>query len=263
MFKKIIAIGLVALAAVGCTRIETGEVGLRLNASKQIQGTELVEGSWNQTLVGDVLTFPIRDIPLSMKDISPLTAENTKLKDLDFTVIYNLNPTSVSDLWSKKSRSFHAMHEGDWFLMFRYMETVANNAAQKSVRRYKALEVTDARDRIEGEIRDEIIAQMKVDHLDKDIIVTSVRVQSIQPNDAIVRTATADVEAQNMLKVAETNVKIARAEADRMAALAAKGNESIAYMDAQSRQTIANAIANGKVNTIVIPQDFKGILNVK
>lgn len=263
MFKKFLLIAALAVSAVGCTRIETGEVGLRLNASKQIEGSELMEGSWNQTLVGDVLTFPIRDIPLAMKDITPLTAENTKLKDLDFTVIYNLNPTSVSDLWSKKSRSFHAFdnESKDWFLMFRYMETVSNNAAQKTIRRYEALNVTDARDKIEGEIREEILAQLKIDKLATDILVTSVRVQSIQPNDAIVRTATANVEAQNQLKVAQTNVKIAEAEAQRMAALAAKGNDSIAYMDAQSRQTIAQAIANGKVNTIVLPMDFKGIIH--
>jgi hypothetical protein len=215
MFKKLIAVSLMALAAVGCTRIETGEVGLRLNASKQIEGAELMEGSWNQTLVGDVLTFPVRDIPLAMKDITPLTAENTKLKDLDFTVIYNLNPTAVSDLWAKKSRSFHAFDNpsGDWFLMFRYMETVANNAAQKAIRRYEALAVTDARDKIEGEIRDEILSQLKVDHLADSILVTSVRVQNLQPNDAIVKTATANVEAQNQLKVAQTNVKIAEAAA--------------------------------------------------
>jgi hypothetical protein len=48
-----------------------------------------------------------------------------------------------------------------------------------------------------------------------------------------------------------------------MAALAAKGNDSIAYMDAQSRQTIANAINNGKVNTIILPMDFKGLVNAK
>ena len=47
-----------ALALAGCTRIETGEVGLRVGIDKQISGTELLPGSFNQTLVGDVLTFP-------------------------------------------------------------------------------------------------------------------------------------------------------------------------------------------------------------
>lgn len=264
---RIVVLGALAAAALisACTRIETGEVGLRLNASKQIEGTELTEGTWNQTMIGDVLTFPVRDIPLQMKNLNPLTKENTQIKDLDFTVIYNLNPTSVSDLWSKKSRSFHAFdnESKDWFLMFRYMETLSNNAAQKTVRKYEALQVTDKRGDIESEIRQEILSQLKIDSLDTSIQVTSVKVQNIQPNDAIVETATANVKAQNQLAVARTNVQIAEAEAQRMAKLAEKGEASIAYMDAQSRQLIAQAIKEGKVHTIVIPNDFKGIVNVK
>lgn len=263
MLKKIFAVSLMALAMVGCTRIETGEVGLRVNASKQIEGSELMEGSWNQTLVGDVLTFPVRDIPLAMKNLNPLTKENTKVKDLDFTLIYNLNPQAVSDLWSKKSRSFHAFAEGDWFLMFRYMETVANNAAQKTIRQYEALVVTDKREQIESEIRAEVVKQLGIDKLDNSITVTSVRVQNIQPNDTIVETATANVKAQNQLAVARTNVEIAKAEADRMRALAENGNQSIAYMNAQAQADIAKAVREGKVHTIIVPYDFKGIVNVK
>ena len=44
--KKIVSLFLACMAlvlATGCTRIETGEVGLRLNASKQIEGAELME----------------------------------------------------------------------------------------------------------------------------------------------------------------------------------------------------------------------------
>lgn len=261
MIKKILIALAICVAMVGCTRIETGEVGLRVNASKQIEGSELMEGSWNQTVIGEVLTFPVRDIPLQIKDATPLTKENTKIKELDFTVIYNLNPTSVSELWSKKSRSFHAQKEGDWWLMFRYMETVANNAAQKTLRKYEALAVTDKREQIEGEIRDEIVKQLDIDALKTSIVVTSVRVQNIQPNDAIVETATANVKAQNQLAVARTNVEIAKAEADRMKALAENGNQSIAYMNAQAQADIAKAVREGKVHTIIVPYDFKGIIN--
>lgn len=261
--KSLLLIAAVAIAGVGCTRIETGEVGLRVNASKQVEGSELMEGSWNQTVIGDVLTFPVRDIPLQIKNAAPLTKENTKIKDLDFTVIYNLNPTAVSEMWSKKSKSFHAYdnESKDWFLMFRYMETVANNAAQKTIRKYEALAVTDKREQIEAEIKEEVVKQLDIDALKQSITVTSVRVQNIQPNDAIVETATANVKAQNQLAVARTNVEIAKAEADRMAALAQNAGQSIAYMNAQAQADIAKAVREGKVHTIIVPYDFKGIIN--
>ena len=38
---------------------------------------------------------------------------------------------------------------------------------------------------------------------------------------------------------------------------------SIAYMQAQANLKIAEGIAAGKVNTIVVPVDFKGMVNVK
>lgn len=265
--KKFIGSLLIAAAltmSVGCTRIQTGEVGLRVNASLQVEGTEIPEGQWPQTIVGSVLTFPIRDIALQVKDTTPMTSENTRLKDLDFTVIYNLSPEAVSEFWSQKSRSFHAKDEdGDWLLMYRYMETTANNAAQKVIRKYEALKVTDNREAIEKEIAEIIKGELTQDKLNGKIVITSVKVQSLLPNDAIVESATALVKAQNQLAVASTNVEIAKKESERMAALAQNAGQSIAYMNAQALTKIAEGVANGKVQTIVVPYDFKGIVNVK
>lgn len=248
----------------GCTRIETGEAGLRVNASKQVQGTELVEGSWNQIIIGDVLTFPVRDVVASLKDHKPLTAENTQLADLDYTVIYSINPSAVSELWSKKSKSFHYFdkEEGDWLLMYNYVWTVASNAAVKIVRQYKALEVADKREEIEQKIRDTIVAELAKEKLETSIQINRVSVQSILPNNSIVAAATDAIKATQQLAVATAQVEIAKKEAERMAALASNATNSIAYMNAQAQADIAKAVREGKVNTIVIPYDFKGIVNV-
>ena len=106
------------ISAAACTRIETGEVGLRVDASKQIQGTELLPGSFNQTMIGDVLTFPTRDVVASLENKNPMTSDNSSLQDFDMNIIYTINPSSVSDLWTTKSKSFHAYdgRSGDWFL---------------------------------------------------------------------------------------------------------------------------------------------------
>ena len=57
--KRIATLGLIAAAvlATGCTRIETGEVGLRVGFDKQVKNEELLPGSFNQVIIGDVLTF--------------------------------------------------------------------------------------------------------------------------------------------------------------------------------------------------------------
>lgn len=260
---KIVMLVAALVSLQACTRIETGEVGVRLNGSKQIEGTELQPGGFYQTLVGSVLTFPVKDLSINIENKTPMASDNSALADFDMTVVYAINSTSVSELYSTKSRSFHAEHNGDIYLMFNYMTTLTNNAAYKVVRQYKSLEVADNRAKIEAEIRDAVHEQLKSEKLDGALSLTVVQVRSILPNAEILKSATEYVKAQNELKIKETEVQIARKESERMAALSANSGTSIAYMQAQAAMKIAEGIANGKVNTIVVPMDFKGIVNVK
>lgn len=261
--KSVILAVAVALASVGCTRIETGEVGVRVNASKQIEGTEMQPGSWNQTMVGSVITFPVKDIAVTLENKTPMTADNSPLADFDITVVYGLNPSSVAELYSTKSRSFHTEQKGDILLMSSYMSTLVNNAAYKVVRNYKSLEVADNRAKIEEQIRDVVTEQLKAEKLDTAVSLTVVQVRNILPNAEILRSATEYVRAQNDLKIKETEVQIAKKESERMAALSSNSGQSIAYMQAQAQMKIAEGIAAGKVHTIVVPMDFKGMVNVK
>jgi regulator of protease activity HflC (stomatin/prohibitin superfamily) len=261
--KSVILAVAVAIASVGCTRIETGEVGVRVNASKQIEGSELPAGTWNQTMIGSVLTFPVKDITVTLENKTPMTADNSPLADFDITVVYGLNPTSVAEIYSTKSRSFHAEEKGDIYLMYSYMGTLVNNAAYKVVRNYKSLEVADNRAKIEEQIRDVVTEQLKAEKLDNSVTLTVVQVRNILPNAEILRSATEYVRAQNDLRIKETEVQIAKKESERMAALSSNSGQSIAYMQAQAQMKIAEGIAAGKVNTIVVPMDFKGMINVK
>jgi regulator of protease activity HflC (stomatin/prohibitin superfamily) len=253
----------IALASVGCTRIETGEVGVRISASKQIEGTELTPGSWNQTLVGSVLTFPVKDITVNLDNKTPMTADNSALADFDITVVYALNPTAIAELYSTKSRSFHAEDKGDIYLMYNYMATLTNNAAYKVIRNYKSLEVADNRAKIEEQIRDTVYEQLKAEKLDSSVTLTVVQVRNILPNAEILQSATNYVRAQNELRIKQTEVEIAKKESERMAALSSNSGQSIAYMQAQAQMKIAEGIAAGRVNTIVVPMDFKGMINIK
>ncbi len=259
--------GLVIAATMlsGCTRIATGEVGLRIDWNNQTETVERVPGSWNQTIVGDILTFPTKDIAVSVENKNPMTADNSALKDFDVTVIYNISPTSVAELYSTKSRAFHAYDEKekDTLLMYRYIETLINNAAYKAVRGYESLKVADNRQKLEDEIKANITASLVDAKLGEMLTVSQVQIRNIQPNDDIMKSATDFVKAQTDLRIKNTEVQIAIKEAERMKALSENANSSIAYMDAQANMMIAQAILNGKVQTIVVPRDFKGILNVK
>jgi hypothetical protein len=257
-------LGLAVLAS-GCTRITTGEVGVRVDMSRQVQGTELMPGTWNQTLIGDVLTFPVKDIAVSLENKAPMTADNSALADFDITVVYGINPTSVSELFTTKSKSFHAFDEkeNDTLLMYNYMTTLVNNASYKAVRQYKALEVADNRAKIEDDIKNLVNEQLKEEKLDTALTLSVVQVRNVAPNQEILKAATDFVRSQNELKIKENEVKIAEAEARRMNALANQSSQSIQYMQAQAMLNISEGIKQGKVQTIVVPANFNALMMPK
>lgn len=260
--KVAVLAGLMATTA-ACTRIETGEVGVRRSFDKTIETTELQPGSVNQTIFGDVLTFPTKDVQVDIADLTPLASDNSTVADFDMAVIYSINPTSVAELYIEKNRGFHTETEdGDTLLMYNYVRQLGRNAAYKVARRYESLKMADNRAEMEQLIRAEIVAQLNAEKLGNALDVSQVLVRQIKPADSIVASANALVRAQNEQKQKEVEVKTAKLEAERIAALNANAGAT-KYMEATAIVTIAEAVKEGKVNTIVIPYDFKGIVNVK
>ena len=263
--KRFATLSLIAAAvlATGCTRIETGEVGVRVGFDKQVKSGELLPGSFNQVLIGDVLTFPIKDVNVKLDDMTPVAKDNSTMKDFDAVVIYNINQSQVAELYSSKSRAFHVEHKGDTYLMYNYIVQTARNAIYKEARKYEALDMADNRQAMEAAIKEQIQRTLAEEKLDGSLVVSQVLIRNIVPADSVVASANDLVRAKNELKQKEVEVKTAEAEARRMQALANQGSQSIAYMQAQAMMNISEGIKNGKVNTIVVPQDFKGMVNVK
>lgn len=263
--KKFLMIAALVVASVfstGCTRITDGEVGVRVTTTGTIEGAELKTG-YHQTLFGDVLEFPVRDITFSLENATPLTAENTPLSDFDVSVVYSLNPNAVADLYTKKARSFHAVDSNkDTMLMYNYVGTLVNNAVQKSVRQYKQLEVADNRAQIEQQIKSIVLESLKAENLENSIVVSAIQVRNIKPNAQILQSATDLVKSQNDLKIKDNEVQIAKKESERMKALADNSGQSIAYMQAQAQLTIAQAVREGKVQTIIIPSNLTALGNL-
>ena len=264
--KKFITYLILAISvmlAAGCTRIETGEVGLRVNFDKTTDMTERLPGSFNQTLVGEIITFKTQDVAVPVDNLTPLASDNSTIKDFDVTVIYNINPTSVSELWTTKNKSFHSLSAGgDILLMQNYIALTARNAAYKVAREYEALKMADSRPQIEQKIREVIIKTLTDEKLADKITVSQIQVRAITPADIIVTSANELVRAQNELKTKEVEVQTAKKEAERIAALNANAG-AIGYMNAMANLKIAEGVAAGKVHSIVVPYDFKGIVNAK
>jgi regulator of protease activity HflC (stomatin/prohibitin superfamily) len=260
--KRIATLGIVAAAilATGCTRIETGEVGIRVGFDKQVKQEELMPGSWNQILIGDVLTFSVKDVQVDVADLTPLASDNSTVKDFDVSVIYSVNPSNVAEMWVDKNKSFHARSkDGDILLMYNYVYQVARNAAYKSARKYESLKMADNRAQIEMEIREEMVKALAAEKLDTGINVQQVLIRNIMPADNIIESANALVQAQNELKKKQVEVETAKKEAERIAALNANKG-AVEYMQAMAMINISEGIRDGKVQTIVVPANFNALM---
>ncbi len=249
-----------AVLATGCTRIETGEVGVRVGFDKQVKPGELLPGSFNQVLIGDVLTFPVKDVNVVLENMTPVAKDNSTMKDLDAVVVYNINQSQVAELYSTKNRSFHAEHKGDTYVMYNYIVQNARNAIYKAARKYEALDMADNRTEMENFIKDEIVRNLAEEKLDGSLTISQVLIRNVVPADSVVASANDLVRAKNELKQKEVEVKTAEAEARRMAALANNSSSSIAFMNAQAALNISEGIKNGKVQTIVVPSNMTSLM---
>lgn len=263
--KRILTLSVLAAAvlATGCTRIETGEVGVRVGFDKQVQSGELLPGSFNQSIIGNILTFPIKDVNVALNDMTPVAKDNSTMKDFDAVVVYNINPAQVAELYATKNKSFHAEFKGDTYVMYNYIVQNARNAIYKAARKYEALDMADARSDIEIFIKEEIVRNLTEEKLDGSIMISQVLIRNVVPADSVVASANELVKAKNELKQKEVEVKTAEAESRRMAALANNSGSSIAFMQAQAMLNISEGIKNGKVQTIVVPSNFNALMMSK
>jgi regulator of protease activity HflC (stomatin/prohibitin superfamily) len=147
--------------------------------------------------------------------------------------------------------------------MHNYIGQLARNAIYKSSRKYEALDMTDNRSAMEQEVKEIILQSLIDEKLNDSIVVSQVLIRNIKPSDAVVNSANDLVRAKNELKQKEVEVKTAEAESRRMAALSNQSTQSIQYMQAQAMLNISEGVKSGKVQTVVVPYDFKGIVNVK
>ena len=249
-----------AVLSTGCTRVETGEVGVRIGFDKQVQPGELLPGSFNQTIIGDVLTFPVKDVNVVLENMTPVAKDNSTMKDFDAVVVYNINPQNVAELYSTKNKAFHAEFKGDTYVMYNYVVQNARNAIYKAARKYEALDMADNRSDMEKFIQEEIQRNLAEEKLDGSITISQVLIRNVVPADSVVESANALVRAKNELKQKEVEVKTAEAEARRMAALANNSSSSIAFMQSQAMLNISEGIKTGKVQTIVVPSNFTALM---
>jgi regulator of protease activity HflC (stomatin/prohibitin superfamily) len=214
---KLIVLGTIFLVLLlkgltSCTRVETGEVGLR----KQFDGTvdmDPLAPGFHPTWISTVLIFSSREVLVPVKDLHPVTADKLPMEDVDIQFTYKVNPASIPPLYTKYSPTYHAEVGGEIYVMRVFVEQFVRSAVADAIAKYPALQVNDKRTEIVGLIQEDVNGKIRREGLDKDITVGQIVFTNVSIPRVIVESTGAVVKAQNDAKAAEFTANVARVSA--------------------------------------------------
>jgi len=249
-----------AISLGACTRIEQGHVGVRVNWDKTIDSAELQPGT-HSSLTSDIIEFAANEVSMPIDDQHPITHDKTTIHDMDLNVVYSVDPSKIADLYVRfKARHFTDKH-GTVYVLYNYVEMLAKSATSDVIAHYDAMDANDKRNQIETEIRTALAQKLAQEGLDGPVKVNRVNIKNLALDPALTGSNLRVIAAQNELRAKTFEVQTAEKEAQRIALLS-QNAKAIDYMNASANKTIADAVAAGKVQTIVVPYDFKGIVNL-
>jgi len=255
------------LTAIGCSQVETGEVGLRKTFNGTIETGELGVG-YHQVIFDDVILFAAKEILLPEENLTPQTKDKTTLTDFDVTFTYTVEPSAIAELYIKYSTTAHLKAEGaeEIFPIGAFVGPIIRNAAYTSVSEFNALEVSDNRKTIEENIRKYANEKLDGESLGGKVAVKLVNVKNIQLAPEIIASANRVVQTQNELTAKRTEVEIATQEARRIQELSRQTDAKyVELLNAQSGMKMAEAMGIAAVKGSsfwIVPANFSALGNV-
>jgi len=231
--KRIIPFVVLAVLA-GCSRVETGEIGLRKTFNGTVEQEPLGTG-FHQSMIGSVLIFSARETLVQIKGLQPVTSDKLPMQDLDVRFTYKVNPASTPALYTHYSPSYSVEEGGEIFVMRAFVEQLVRSAVSDAVAKYHSLEVNDKRTEITAAIQTDVTAKIKAENLDKDVSVGQIVFTNVSLPSTLVESTAAVVKAQNDAKAAEFTANVAR--------VAAQGTADAAVIKAKGEALAVQAQA--------------------
>ena len=212
--KRILAVVVAAMLAVGCTQIDTGNVGIE-STFGQVKETSLVPGLY-QTVTKTVYEVSGKEIPIALVDMKPKTADNVTLQDLDVAIYYQIQGAQAAKVFTRYASDLVYDGKADAYLLGQGIVTRnAREAAYKAVAKQHSSDVHTKRETVAEDTKKLLQAELDTSVGAGTFIVTNVIVQNLV-TDARLEEAikqAAEVEFQTRRK--NQQIELAKAEAKR------------------------------------------------
>lgn len=256
---KVALVAFAWIAMTGCTRINSGQVGVEKSFTGEYS-KEPVDVGIHMTILRTLYAYSTREIPVKMENLRPTTKDNTSiLSDLDVEVQYSVNSDKTPVL-AVKYANMHGKSENDssttlpaYFLVEKQAKSVVADAVAK----FDALEIASKRNELEDIIRKNL--QSDLDKNDPGaFIVSRVTISNLLPDVKIQESIRAIAESANKKQVALNNLEIAKTQALENKVR----SESLDGKILAEKQLEAMVKMGERGNVIIVPIDFKGMINI-
>ena len=249
-----IGVGIGALALVltagQFTTISTGENGLFVGFDGQVKNEVLTPGIKYDGL-GSIKVFNTRKITVTANDLRPKTKDNTIMKEMDVTVTYSINPTSLYEFYTGYDLSNHSIGDsGQLQLMSSYISRLITSSVNQSVDEFPALVVNSSLGQVQDSIKSNLSEALKKNGLEGKITVDSIIVGKADLPDTLVESVNRVVAAQSANKEQQVKTQTAQLKAEENRALASTVTaQSLEY---QRLEVLREAMKNGSIQKILI-----------
>lgn len=258
---------IVMLAAVGMSSwylVDTGNVAVEKTLGT-VDMDEIPPGlNWKLPLLTTAYEFSAKEIVIDFNDLTPKARDNLRLKDLDISVYYKVEPGAIAELMVKYAAGYA---EGPEALLPAYgvVFREGRDVIYQEVTKIDSLELHRNRDALRDGIANNL--QIKLDQKDPDIFtITRVAVRALNTDPTIEKAIQQAVQAQKRLEAKKVEVEIANKDAEIEIARArgiaeanAIINESLTpeYLQHELNEAL-KLFAENEGDVVVIPANMQG-----
>lgn len=244
--------------------VDTGNVAVEKTLGS-VEMEEIPAGlNWKLPLLTTAYEFSAKEIVIDFDDLTPKARDNLRLKDLDISVYYKVQPGNIAELMVKYAAAYA---EGSEALLPAYgvVYREGRDVIYQEVTKIDSLELHRNRDALRDGITSNL--QLKLDQKDPDVFtITRVAVRALNTDSTIEKAIQQAVQAQKRLEAKKVEVEIANKDAEIEIARArgiaeanAIINESLTpeYLQHELNEAL-KMFAENEGDVVVIPANMQG-----
>lgn len=214
--KRLLAIGGISIALVGCGAIDSGNTGVRTAWNNEVNLNETGTGFYT-AVTSSVEEFVGKEIMVALENMTPRAGDNLVMAELDLEIYYTSNNTQAAELKVKYANA-HVHENGYVYPAYNLIRSQGRSAVYKAVGTMDSLQIHKSRKALADEIKTSL--QDILNESDPDVFtITKVIIKKANTDPTIEESIQIAIKKDKELEAAEKEEEIKKALARANTAL--------------------------------------------